>query len=141
MTTPIEQALPTLQTRTPTPPLGHSFTRSDSTTRSTTSTSEDAGTETPQLEARVTWSKHPLFADKVRGLRLRAIRCESFNSLSPRRIPLANCLLTRNPYTVTSSWFSVVMYVESVESLESIEFQSSSGFLTLHVHFAGGQAS
>ncbi|GAA5845590.1 hypothetical protein JCM5353_005702 [Sporobolomyces roseus] len=92
MTTPIEQALPTLQTRTPTPPLGHSFTRSDSTTRSTISTSEDAGTETPQLEARVTWSKHPLFADKVRGLRLRAIR-------------------------FTSSWFSVVMGTGIVNSL------------------------
>jgi len=72
MASQVEQELPTLQRRTPTPPLDHSLTQ---TTRST-STSTSQETETPQLEPRVTWGKHPLFADKVRGLRLRAIRCE-----------------------------------------------------------------
>ncbi|GAA5961255.1 hypothetical protein JCM3765_002886 [Sporobolomyces pararoseus] len=93
MNTSLASELPSLQRRNSPSAYAHQLSPEEA---ALTQSSQDGGTtqvaEGAALSGRMTWSKHPLFADKVRGLRLRAIR-------------------------FTASWFSVVMGTGIVNSL------------------------
>ncbi|GAA5886678.1 hypothetical protein JCM16303_001407 [Sporobolomyces ruberrimus] len=94
MTTAIDNVLPSIQRRNSSPLAVDDLTPQERDLAQVDSSQANATThvEGAALAGRITWSKHPLFADKVRGLRLRAIR-------------------------FTSSWFSVVMGTGIVNSL------------------------
>ncbi|GAA5848361.1 hypothetical protein JCM3766R1_002320 [Sporobolomyces carnicolor] len=95
MASSLAQELPSIQRRTTPPSSLGELTPQELALTQTDSDPQvpgDSQTEGAALGGRVTWRNHPLFADRVRGLRLRAIR-------------------------FTSSWFSVVMGTGIVNSL------------------------
>ncbi|GAA5909046.1 Ssu1p [Sporobolomyces salmoneus] len=92
MTSSLASALPSMQRRNTPPAYGDRLSPLETALSQSSESSTSAEAEGPALSGRITWSKHPWFTEKVRGLRLRAIR-------------------------FTSSWFSVVMGTGIINSL------------------------
>jgi len=89
MSSSLAAALPSIQRRNSSPSFANELSPQEAELTQTSESSQDATTTTQgegaALSGRTTWSKHPLFADKVRGLRLRAIRL--FVSFRIRNFP------------------------------------------------------
>ncbi|GAA6024022.1 hypothetical protein JCM11491_000535 [Sporobolomyces phaffii] len=96
MASALAAELPSIQRRHTPPSYPDDLSPQEQALTETSDPSHDASAtkhvEGAPLGGRITWRNHPLFADKVRGLRLRAIR-------------------------FTSSWFSVVMGTGMVNAL------------------------